>query len=62
MDIPPKPIPDVNPWAKPFWEAARENKLIIQKCLDCNKHVFYPRLVCPHCFSENLEWVDRGMP
>lgn len=60
MDAPQKPVPDVNPWAKPFWEAARENKLIIQKCPDCNQHVFYPRLVCPHCFSENLEWVEAS--
>jgi uncharacterized OB-fold protein len=60
MDIPPKPIPDVNPWAMPFWEAAREQKLIIQKCQDCSKYVFYPRLVCPHCFSENMEWVEAS--
>jgi uncharacterized OB-fold protein len=57
MQAPKKPVPEVNPWAKPFWEAAREKKLIIQKCPDCNKHIFYPRLLCPHCFSENLEWV-----
>ena len=60
MDTPPKPVPDVKPWAMPFWEAARENKLIIQKCPDCDKHVFYPRLMCPHCFSGNLEWVEAS--
>jgi len=60
MDAPKKPVPQVNPWAKPFWEAARENKLIIQKCPDCSKYVFYPRLVCPHCFSKNLEWVEAS--
>ena len=60
MDTPQKPVPDVNPWAMPFWEAARENKLIIQKCPDCDKHVFYPRLVCPHCFSKDLKWVEAS--
>jgi hypothetical protein len=30
MQAPKKPVPEVNPWAKPFWEAAREKKLIIQ--------------------------------
>ena len=57
MNSPPKPVPDVQPWAMPFWEAARENRLIIQKCPDCDEYVFYPRLMCPHCTSDNLEWV-----
>jgi hypothetical protein len=59
MDIPvkPKPIPVVNPWAKPFWEAARDEKLIIQKCQDCGKYIFYPRIACPDCFSDNVVWT-----
>jgi uncharacterized OB-fold protein len=60
MQAPEKPVPEVNPWAKPFWEAAHQKKLIIQKCPDCYKHIFYPRLLCPHCFSENLEWVEAS--
>ena len=60
MDVPQKPVPEVNPWARPFWEAAREEKLIIQKCPDCDQHVFYPRLVCPHCSSKDLEWVEAS--
>ena len=60
MDIPKKPVPIVNPWAKPFWEAAREGKFIIQRCTDCKKHIFYPRICCPHCFSEQVEWVEAS--
>jgi len=56
----PKPVPIVNPWARPFWDAARERRLLIQHCRDCHKHVFYPRVACPHCFSENLEWVQAS--
>jgi uncharacterized OB-fold protein len=56
----PKPVPIVNPWARPFWEAARERRLLIQHCRDCHKHVFYPRVACPHCFSGNLEWVQAS--
>ena len=55
-----KPLPVVNPWAKPFWEGARERKLLIQKCKDCEKFIFYPRIVCPYCFSENVEWVEAS--
>lgn len=56
----PKPVPIVNPWARPFWDGARERRLLIQHCRDCHKHVFYPRVACPHCFSENLEWVQAS--
>lgn len=55
-----KPMPVVATWARPFWDAAREEKLRIQKCNDCSKFVFYPRIVCPHCFSDSLGWVDAS--
>lgn len=60
METPKKPIPAVTPWGMPFWEGTRQGKLMIQKCTDCNKYVFYPRLVCPHCFSDNLGWVQAS--
>ena len=60
MEAPKKPVPQVNPWAKPFWEAAREEKLKIQKCRDCSEPIFYPRIACPHCFSDDVEWVEAS--
>ncbi len=57
---PPKPVPVVNTWAQPFWDAAREERLIIQKCSKCGKHVFYPRIACPHCSANSLEWVEAS--
>jgi uncharacterized protein len=60
MEKPQKPVPQVNPWAKPFWDAAREEKLIIQRCQDCEKHVFFPRIACPHCSSDKLKWVEAS--
>lgn len=60
MDIPKKPAPIVNDWARPFWEAAKEERLVIQRCKDCEKHIFYPRIACPHCSSDNVEWVDAS--
>lgn len=55
-----KPIPVVNPWAKPFWEAAREGRLVIQQCSDCGKTIFYPRIACPDCFSDHVAWVEAS--
>ena len=60
MDITKKPAPVVNDWAQPFWDAARQEKLFIQKCKDCERHIFYPRIACPHCFSDNVEWIEAS--
>lgn len=51
------PIPIPTPEAKPFWEAAKQRKLMIQRCADCQQHYFYPRPMCPHCLSRNVSWV-----
>jgi|OpeIllAssembly_1097287.scaffolds.fasta_scaffold1767422_1 hypothetical protein len=56
----PKPVPIVNPWARPFWDGARAGRLLIQRCQHCGRHVFYPRVACPHCASERLEWVEAS--
>jgi len=29
----------------------------IQRCADCGRHVFYPRVLCPHCGADRLGWV-----
>ena len=60
MTTPNKPDPLVNNWARPFWDGTRKNKLLIQKCSDCEKHIFYPRMACPFCFSDNIEWVEAS--
>ena len=60
MDNPQKPVPVVNPWAKPFWDAANEEKLIYQRCQDCGANIFYPRIACTECFSDNLDWVEAS--
>ena len=55
-----KPLPVVPYWAKKYWESAKEHKLTIQKCADCGAYVFYPKLFCTACNSENLEWIEAS--
>jgi uncharacterized protein len=55
-----KPVPNPSRWSAPFWEAARDGRLIIQRCSNCGEYVFYPRLACPHCFSEELSWEQAS--
>jgi uncharacterized protein len=41
---------------EPFWDAAREKRLMYQVCRRCGGIVFYPRGHCTHCTSLDLEW------
>jgi len=51
-----KPLPSVDDSNRPFWDAAREGRLMLQTCADCN-HVRYPlNHVCPVCLSDKFEW------
>ena len=53
-----KPLPQPGPITGPFWQAAKEHRLSIQRCTACQGHVFYPRAICPHCGAADLAWVD----
>lgn len=53
-----KPIPQTNPHTRPFWEGAKQGKLMLPRCIDCNLVHWYPRLICPHCHSTALEWIE----
>lgn len=46
----------VNPETAPYAEALREGRLLIKACAACGEHHFYPRALCPFCFSDRTEW------
>ena len=48
------PIPTED--TKVFWQAAKEGRFLIKRCLDCNKVHWYPRVLCPFCLSANTAW------
>ena len=50
------PLPDLE--TQPFWDAAREGRFSIKQCKACAKFHFYPRPFCPHCWSDDVAWVD----
>jgi len=53
-----KPIPDPSPHAKPFWDGAKQGKLMLPRCTACNRVHWYPRLICPHCHATEIEWIE----
>lgn len=44
--------------SRPFWNGVEEERLLIQLCDDCHHYIFYPRSICPHCFSEQINWIE----
>jgi len=54
----PKPLPEVTPVTKPFWDAAAKKKLVMQKCGDCGAWVWCPRPLCSECGSDRLMWTE----
>jgi uncharacterized OB-fold protein len=51
-----RPLPDPSPLTQPFWAAAKERELRIQRCRACGTHLFYPRYLCTACGSDDLQW------
>jgi uncharacterized OB-fold protein len=41
-----------------FYDNLKQGKLTTTKCQKCNTLLWQPRVVCPHCSSDELEWVD----
>ena len=41
-----------------FAQGLAQGRFRIQRCSACGQHVFYPRVLCTHCDSAQLEWVD----
>ena len=60
LDAPEKPLPDILPETRPFWEAARRHELVLQKCPACGAIQFFPRLLCHRCMSEDLAWIPAS--
>jgi uncharacterized protein len=56
----PRPQPVATAQTQPYWDAAREGRLVLQRCKDCGRHQFYPRGFCTACLSGELEWVEAS--
>jgi len=41
-----------------FWEAAREHRLVLQRCDDCGRFQHPPAPVCHRCRSAAVRWAD----
>ena len=60
MNASKRPLPEVRPFSKPFWDGTRAHKLLVQHCCDCDALIFYPRRECPECWSVKLDWKEAA--
>jgi uncharacterized OB-fold protein len=65
MNEPPAPTPTrLEPRASelslPFWDATRDERLLVQWCTTCDSAIFYPREACPHCLGTDLTWREAA--
>ena len=51
-----KPLPVADPVTAPFWESVKAHAMKLQRCTGCARWIFYPRGLCPYCFSHDLAW------
>jgi len=50
-----RPIPRRIPLAAPYFDAAREGRLVLQRC-PRDGFFFYPRARCPVCLGDDWRW------
>lgn len=47
-----------NPVTEPFWDAAKEHRLVTPKCVDCGTFRLPPTPYCPECQSTAVDWIE----
>ena len=49
-----RPIPVPNAWTQPFWDAAKQGVLALQRCQACGHFQHPPYATCVNCISTDL--------
>ncbi len=52
-------LPDIDdPRSAPYWAAARERRLVMQRCDQCGSLRWTPRGTCPECLEPGGTWTE----
>lgn len=57
---PDRPLPRPTALSQPFWDACREERLLVQRCTKCGSHIFIPQPLCTECQRRELSWVESS--
>jgi uncharacterized OB-fold protein len=53
-------LPMVEDETRPYWEAAKQGRLLLKRCNACGAVHHYPRPFCPACWSEDVAWEQAS--
>jgi len=53
-------LPTIEDETRPFWDALKEGRLMIARCASCGEVHYYPRAMCPFCWSEDVSLVEAS--
>lgn len=53
-------LPTIELESQPFWDAAKEGRLLIQRCGACGTAQHYPRPFCATCWSNDVSWEEAS--
>lgn len=50
-------LPPLTELTRDYWQGCRAGELRLQSCQACGQYQFYPRNICSHCSSVDLQWA-----
>jgi uncharacterized protein len=56
----PRPLPIPDEASQPFFDGAKEDKLLLRYCRTCDRWLGYAVELCDNCFSTKLEWKESA--
>jgi uncharacterized protein len=53
-----KPLPVIEKWNAPYWQATKRHEFVGQRCRKCGYVHLPPGPVCTNCLSDDQEWIQ----
>lgn len=57
-----RPAPDAQGLDQAYWQALRDEILVVQRCISCRRWQWGPLWICSHCHSFELSWEEVPAP
>lgn len=53
-------LPEIYPETEFYWDGAKDGKLLLNNCTECEKPYFPPRPFCPTCGSRKTDVIEAS--
>jgi uncharacterized protein len=60
MSLETRPKPLVDNWNRPFWDACKKHRLLLQQCRSTGKCFFPPAPVSPFTGKPEWDWIEAS--